>query len=83
LTSTLDGKQAVFSIDRGDDDKHVITSVDIPDSPLPQRVVHVAATHKEIELLNDELEIMGHDRLYEETLHEVFNLLGSGEKDEY
>lgn len=81
LTSTLDGKQAVFSIDREDDDKHVITSVDISDSPLPQRVVHVAATHKEIELLNDELEIMGHDRLYEETLHEVFNLLGSGEEE--
>lgn len=76
LTSTLDGKQAVFSIDRGDDDEHVITSMEIPDSPQPQRVVHVAATHKEIELLNDELEIMGHDHLYEETLHEVFGLLG-------
>lgn len=76
LTSTLDGKQAIFSIDRGDDDEHVITSVEIPDSPQPQRVVHVAAIHKEIQLLNDELEIMGHDHLYEETLHEVFGLLG-------
>jgi glucose-6-phosphate dehydrogenase assembly protein OpcA len=75
LTSTLDGKQAIFSIDRGDDDEHVITSVEIPDSPQPQRVVHVATNHKEIELLNDELEIMGHDHLYEETLHEIFDLL--------
>ena len=83
LTSNLDGKQAVFSIERGDDGKHVITSVDIPDSPLSQRAVHVAAIHKEIELLNDELEIMGHDHLYEETLHETFGLLSSGEKDEY
>ncbi len=82
LTSTLDGKQAVFSINRGDDDRHVITSVEIPDNPLPQRVVHMATTHNEIELLNDELEIMGHDRLYEETLHEVFSLLESGENNE-
>jgi len=76
LTSRFDGKQAIFSIDRGDDDEHVVTSVEMPDSPQSQRVVHVAATHNEIELLNDELEIMGHDHLYEETLHEVFDLLG-------
>jgi len=37
--------------------------------------VNVAATHKETELLNDELEIMGHDHLYEQTLHEVSDLL--------
>jgi len=75
LTSTLNGKRAVFTIDRGDDDEHVITSVEVPDNPSLQRVVNVAATHKETELLNDELEIMGRDHLYEETLHEVFDLL--------
>ncbi len=75
LTSALDGKQAVFTIDRGDDDEHVITSVDVPDNPYLERVVNVAATHKETELLNDELEIMGHDHLYEQTLHEVSDLL--------
>jgi glucose-6-phosphate dehydrogenase assembly protein OpcA len=75
LTSVFDGKQAVFTIDRGDDDEHVITSVDIPDNPYLERVVNVAATHKETELLNDELEIMGHDYLYEQTLHEVSDLL--------
>jgi hypothetical protein len=75
LTSALDGKQAVFTIDRGDDDEHVITSVDVPDNPYLERVVNVAATHKETELLNDELEIMRHDHLYEQTLHEVSDLL--------
>jgi glucose-6-phosphate dehydrogenase assembly protein OpcA len=75
LTSTLDGKQAVFTIDRGDDDEHVITSVEVSDNPLLQRVVNVAATHKESELLDDELEIMSRDHLYEQALHEVFGLL--------
>ncbi len=75
LTSKLEDKQAIFTIDRGDDDEHVITSVEVPDYVQPQRVVNVAATHKETELLNDELEIMGHDHLYEETLHEVCDLL--------
>ena len=76
LTSVLDGKQAIFTINRGDDDEHVITSVEVPNNPCPQRVVNIAATHKEVILLNDELEIMGHDHLYEQTLHEVFSLLG-------
>jgi glucose-6-phosphate dehydrogenase assembly protein OpcA len=75
LTSSFDGKQAVFTINRGDDDEHVITSVEAPDNPCPQRVVNIAATHKAATLLNDELEIMGHDHLYEQTLHEVFSLL--------
>lgn len=75
LTSTLDGKQALFTIDRGDDDEHVITSVEVPDNPHLQRVVNVASIYKETQLLNDELEIMGHDHLYEQILHEVFDLL--------
>ncbi len=75
LTSMLDGKQAIFTINRGDDDEHVITSVEAPNNPCPQRVLNIATTHKEVTLLNDELEIMGHDHLYEQTLHEVFGLL--------
>jgi hypothetical protein len=38
-------------------------------------VVNVASIYKEIQLLSDELEIMGHDYLYEQVLHEVFDLL--------
>ncbi len=75
LTSSIDGKQAVFSIDRGDDDDHALTSVELPDNTRPPRIVNMATKHKETELLHDELEIMGRDHIYEEALHEVFALL--------
>jgi hypothetical protein len=35
----------------------------------------VASSQNESKLLQAELEIMGRDLLYEETLHEVFDLL--------
>jgi glucose-6-phosphate dehydrogenase assembly protein OpcA len=66
---------AIFTIDRGDDDDHVVTSVQVPGTNRPQGTVNIAATHKENVMLSDELEIMGRDHLYEQTLHEVFSLL--------
>lgn len=76
LTSTLDdGKHATFTINREDDLNHVLTSVELAEGTRPQRTVSMAAIHKESELLHDELEIMGHDYLYENTLHEVSELL--------
>jgi glucose-6-phosphate dehydrogenase assembly protein OpcA len=75
-TGSYAGKRAVFTINRGDDDAHVITSVELPGATIPPpRVVDITATQKEGELLSDELEIMGHDQLYEQTLREVFSLL--------
>jgi glucose-6-phosphate dehydrogenase assembly protein OpcA len=75
ITSTVNNKQASFAIKRGDDDDHVVTSVDIQGSTPLQRTVNIATAHKESELLHNELEIMKRDHLYEETLHEVFALL--------
>ncbi|WP_162005292.1 glucose-6-phosphate dehydrogenase assembly protein OpcA [Dictyobacter vulcani] len=75
MVCTVEGKQAIFTIERGDDDDHVLTSVEVPGSPRPPRTVSIAATHKESDLLHNELEIMGRDRLYEQMLHEVFALL--------
>jgi len=75
MTSSINGKQATFTIQRVDDDDHVLTSVEVPGSARPPRAVNIAATHKESDLLHNELEIMGRDYLYEETLHEVFDLL--------
>ncbi|WP_338255999.1 glucose-6-phosphate dehydrogenase assembly protein OpcA [Dictyobacter halimunensis] len=75
MTSSINGKQATFTIQRVDDDDHVLTSVEVPGSARPPRTVNIAATHKESDLLHNELEIMGRDHLYEETLHEVFDLL--------
>jgi hypothetical protein len=75
LTSETSETPAVFTIDRGDDDDHVITSVQIPGSNRPQGLVNLTIMHKESILLANELEIMGRDHLYEHTLHRVFSLL--------
>jgi hypothetical protein len=53
----------------------VLSSVDLIGRSHPQRTLSIAASHKESELLHDELEIMGRDHLYEETLEEVLKLL--------
>ncbi|WP_161982172.1 glucose-6-phosphate dehydrogenase assembly protein OpcA [Dictyobacter alpinus] len=75
MVGTVEGKEAIFTIERGDDDEHVITTAEVPGIPRPPRTVSIAATHKESDLLHNELEIMGRDHLYEQTLHEVFALL--------
>jgi glucose-6-phosphate dehydrogenase assembly protein OpcA len=76
LTSAMNNHSpAVFTIDRGDDDDHLITSVQVPGNIRPQGTVNIAATRKETIMLVNELEIMGRDYLYEQTLHGVFSLL--------
>lgn len=74
LTSTLDDHQAIFSVDRGDDADHVLTQVELPEANRPQRAVSMATTHPVSDLLHDELEILGHDHSYEDTLHEMYTL---------
>jgi len=74
LTSSLDDHQAIFTIDRGDDAEHVLTQVELPQANRPQRAVSMAATYAVSELLHDELEILGHDYSYEDTLHEMHTL---------
>lgn len=76
LTSNIEGKQATFTIDREGDPNHVLTSVLLPQETRPDRTVSLAAAYKESELLHDELEIMGHDYLFEQTLEEMAGLLG-------
>ncbi|MBV9615168.1 MAG: glucose-6-phosphate dehydrogenase assembly protein OpcA [Ktedonobacteraceae bacterium] len=75
LTSDMDQKHAVFSLNRGDDTELVYTSVELPEGTKSQRTVQIPAASSPIELLHDELEIMGRDHLYEDTLHEVTRLL--------
>ena len=76
LTSYADGKRAAFTINREGDPDLVLTSVELSEGVRPQRTVSLAASHKESELLHDELEIMGHDLLFEQTLEELTELLG-------
>jgi glucose-6-phosphate dehydrogenase assembly protein OpcA len=75
LTSVADGKRATFTINREGDPDLVLTSVKLSDEVRPQRTVSLAAAHKESELLHDELEIVGHDHLFEQTLEELTELL--------
>jgi hypothetical protein len=75
LVSTIDEKNATFTINREADSENVLTSVEMAGGTRPQRTVSIAATHKESELLHDELEIMGRDHVYEQMLQEVFELL--------
>ncbi len=75
ITGEVDGKRATFIVKREEDDDHISTAVEISGETRLQRTVNVASMHEESNLLHRELEIMGRDHLYEETLHEVFALL--------
>ena len=75
LISDLDKKYAIFSLNRGDDAEHVFTSVELPEGTRSQRTVQVATVNDAVQLLHDELEIMGSDHLFEDALHEVTELL--------
>src|SRR6266487_4618828 len=75
LTSNIEGRQAVFTVNREDDPNNVLTSVKLPQETRPQRTVRLLASQQESQLLYDELEIMGHDTPFEQTLQEVAELL--------
>ncbi len=75
LISDLDKKYAIFSLNRGDDAEHVFTSVELPEGTRSQRTVQVATANDAVQLLHDELEIMGRDHLFEDSLQEVTELL--------
>lgn len=75
LTSTLDNKEAVFTISREDDPDNVSTTVRIGSELRQRRTVSLANTQREFELLHDELEITTHDYQFEQTLQELAILL--------
>jgi hypothetical protein len=75
LISDMNQKQAIFSLDRGDDTELVFTSVELQEGKKSQRTVQIPTNSNPVALLHDELEIMGRDHLYENTLHEVTRLL--------
>lgn len=75
LVSNAENKEAVFTIARDTDLAHVITSVEVDQETRQKRIVSLTSQHKESDLLRDELEITGHDYLFEQTLQEIANLL--------
>jgi hypothetical protein len=56
--------------------KLFMTSVELSYETGSRRSVSLAAVQNESELLHDELEILGHDYLFEQMLMEVTEMLG-------
>jgi glucose-6-phosphate dehydrogenase-like protein OpcA len=75
LVSNIDNRQATFTISRGDDPKHVLTSVQLSPEARFTRTVSLSIVQNESDLLHDELEILGHDYHFEQTLLEVAEML--------
>lgn len=75
LSGSVDGKRAIFTINRGEDLDHVVTLAEIEQGTRPSRIVSMVAKRDVSELLHDELEIMGRDHLYEQALQEISELL--------
>ena len=75
LTSKVEGKQATFTINREGGSDNVLTSVKLSQGIRPQRTVSLATANIESILLQDELEITGHDYSFEQTLQAVAELL--------
>ena len=75
LTGTFENKEAIFTIKREEDLDHVYTSVVLAQETRQSRVVSLTRFHQESDLLRDELEITGHDYLFEQTLQELAVLL--------
>jgi hypothetical protein len=75
LTGTFENREAIFTIKREEDLDHVYTSVVLAQETRQSRIVSLTKHHQESELLRDELEITGHDYLFEQTLQELAVLL--------
>jgi glucose-6-phosphate dehydrogenase assembly protein OpcA len=75
LGSDMDDKQAIFTISRADDPRYILISVEFSHEVRSKRNVSLLAVQKESELLHDELEILGHDYPFEQTLLEVAEML--------
>ena len=75
LTSDIENKRATFTISLAGDTEHVLTSIELAQEVRAKRLVSLSAVYNESELLHNELEIVGHDYLFEQILREVTELL--------
>jgi glucose-6-phosphate dehydrogenase assembly protein OpcA len=77
LISNLENKQATFTISLDDEMKLFMTSIELSHETRSRRSVSLAAVQSRSELLHDELEILGHDYHFEQTLKEVTEMLAA------
>ena len=79
LICNRENKQATFNINLDDEMKLFLTSVELSYEAASRRSVSLATVQNESGLLHDELEILGHDYLFEQTLMEVTEMLGENQ----
>jgi glucose-6-phosphate dehydrogenase assembly protein OpcA len=77
LMSNVENKQATYTISLDDEMKLFMTLIELSHETRPRRSVSLAAVHSESELVHDELEILGHDYHFEQTLKEVTEMLAA------
>ncbi len=77
MICNIDQKQVTFTISLDDEMKLFMTSINLSHEARPRRSVSLAAVKKESDLLHDELEILGHDYHFEQTLQEVTDMLAA------
>jgi glucose-6-phosphate dehydrogenase assembly protein OpcA len=77
LMSNLEHKQATFTISLDGEMGLFKTSIELSYEARSRRSVSLAAVQNESELLHDELEILGHDYHFEQTLKEVTEMLAA------
>ena len=77
LISNLDNNRATFTISLDDEMKLFVTSIELSHETRARRSVSLAAVQNESDLLHDELEILGHDYHFEQTLKEVTEMLAA------
>jgi glucose-6-phosphate dehydrogenase assembly protein OpcA len=77
LMSHLEHKQATFTISLDGEMGLFKTSIELSYEARTRRSVSLAVVQNESELLHDELEILGHDYHFEQTLKEVTEMLAA------
>ena len=77
LMSNQEHKQATFTISLDAEMGLFKTSIELSYEARSRRSVSLAAVQNESELLHDELEILGHDYHFEQTLREVTEMLAA------
>ncbi len=77
LMSNVEDKQVTFTIRLDHEMKLFMASVELSHETSSRRSVSLAMVRNESELLHDELEILGHDYHFEQTLQEVSEMLAA------
>jgi glucose-6-phosphate dehydrogenase assembly protein OpcA len=76
IASRLGAKRATFTVARERDLAHATTACQVPDVPTPSQTVHLQSIGEQHPLAQ-QLQLMGHDNVYEEALGAAAALLGA------